>query len=382
MAKKLPKYVNAYRNKQRKNQKLYYYFRRENMKKGIPLPGNPDSDEFNIAYGEALARTSNMAVNTPTEIGAERIKPGTIAALTAHYLKSAAWLDLAKDTRQTRWPLLERFREQYGHLPFARLRPKDIEFLLSKISSPAMKDHWLRTIRGLLKSGIPVLLEDDPTKGIKVKQPKSEGHHTWTEAEIEQYRAHHPLGTQARLVLEFALESASRKGEIVRLGQQHLYRDSNGQWRIKIKRLKGSRDVDILVTPELQAACEAMPKTDLVYIVGQKGGALSKITLGHRFAEWATEAGLPKHCRLHGLKKSSMVGLALAGASAPELMAVSGHKSLAQAQRYIEAAFEHTELADAAIGKVRTKRGEKSTNTASGDLLTGPETRIKRGFPK
>jgi integrase len=239
MARKPPKCVNAYRNKQRKNQKLYYYFRREGMKKGIPLPGDPDSEAFNIAYGEALARTSNMAVDAPAEIGAGRIRPGTIAALTANYLKSVAWLGLAKDTRQTRWPLLERFREQYGHMPVALLRRDHIEILLSKIPSPAMKDHWLRTIRGLLKSGVPAMLGDDPTKGIKVKQIKTAGHHTWTESEIVQYRAHHPLGTQARLVLEFALESASRKGEIVRLGPQHLHRDTNGQWRIKIERTKG-----------------------------------------------------------------------------------------------------------------------------------------------
>jgi integrase len=226
-----------------------------------------------------------------------------------------------------------------------------------------MKDHWLRSIRGLMKSAIPSMLKADPTAGLKVKQVKTAGHHTWTEAEIKQYRAYWPLGTQARLVLEFGLQTASRKGEIARLGPQHLYQSGqNGEWRIKIERIKGSRNVDIPVSSELLAACQAMPKEGLAYIIGQNGKALSKITLGHRFAEWATEAGLLEHCRMHGLKKSSMVEIVLAGGSAPELMAVSGHRSMTVAQSYVEEAFNRPELADGAFNKVRTKRDGKPTN--------------------
>ena len=354
MAKIRLQYVNAFRNKNREDGRVRYYFRRGRTGKAVPLPGIPGSEEFMAAYGAALAVSSNA----PTEIGASRTTPGTVAALVVNYYKSSAWLDLAKDTRQTRRPLLERFREYHGDKRVALLRRDHFEKMLSVIPSPAMKDHWLRSVRGLMKSGVPSMLKEDPTKGLKLKQVKTAGHHTWTDSEIEQYRAYWPLGTQARLVLEFGLQTASRKGEIVRLGPQHLYRaGQNGEWRIKIERIKGSRDVDIPVSPELLAACQAMPKAGLAYIIGQKGGTLSKVTLGHRFAKWATEAGLPEHCRMHGLKKSSMVEIVLAGGSAPELMAVSGHKSLTVAQHYIAAAFERPELADGAFDKVRTKRG-------------------------
>ena len=69
------------------------------------------------------------------------------------------------------------------------------------------------------------------------------------------HREHISLGTQQRLVMEFALETTSRRGEVVRLGPQHV---RNG--RIRIERTHGSADVDIPMSPELQAACEAMPK--------------------------------------------------------------------------------------------------------------------------
>jgi integrase len=365
MARIRLQFVNSFVNKNRKSQRARYYFRRGRKGKAIPLPGIPGDEQFMAAYHAALAASTAMTTlispSSPSEIGADSTVHGTINALIVNYYKSAAWLDLAQDTRQTRRYLIERFREQHGGKRVALLRRDHFEKMLSEIASPAMKDRWLRAIRGLMNSGIPSMLAENPTAGLKVKRAKSEGHHTWTEAEIAKYRAHWPLGTQARLVLEFALESASRKGEIVRLGPQHLYRGQNGEWRIRIARTKGSRDVDIPMSPELLAAVQAMPRDHLTYIHSRNGKALSKITLGPLFRKWATEAGLPKHCRLHGLKKSGLVEIALAGGTAPELMAVSGHKSMAVAQAYIEAAFKRPELADAALGKVRTKRRKRQS---------------------
>ena len=70
--------------------------------------------------------------------------------------------------------------------------------------------------------------------------PETKGQHTWTDDEIEQYRACWPRGTQQRLVMEFALETTSRRGEVVRLGPRHV---ENG--RIRIERTHGCNDVDI-----------------------------------------------------------------------------------------------------------------------------------------
>ena len=101
--------------------------------------------------------------------------------------------------------------------------------------------------------------------------------------------------------MEFALETASRRGEVVRFGPQHV---KNG--RIRIERTHGSEDVDILMSPQLQAACDAMPRAHLTFIVTAYGRPRSKNGLGNDFAKWATEAGLPARCRLHGLKKGGM----------------------------------------------------------------------------
>jgi hypothetical protein len=182
MARIRLKYVNAFINKNRKDGRVRYYFRRPGMK-AIPLPGIPGSDEFMAAYGAALAATSNA----PVETSANRTTPGTVAALVANYFKSAAWLDdLAQDTRRNRQAMIERFRDKHANMRVALLRLFYFEKMLSEITSPTMRYHWLQAIRGLMKSGIPSMLKEDPTAGLVAKLPRTDGHWTWTEAEIGQ----------------------------------------------------------------------------------------------------------------------------------------------------------------------------------------------------
>ena len=118
------------------------------------------------------------------------------------------------------------------------------------------------------------------------------------------------------------------------------------------------------MSAELQAACDAMPKSHLTYIVTAYGKPRSKYGLGTDFAKWATQAGLPARCRLHGLKKGGMRRLAEAGNTAHELMAQSGHKTLTEVQRYTEDA-DQKRLADSGYAKRRQRtKGAMMLQTA------------------
>jgi integrase len=342
MARIKLKYVNGFVNRDRKSERVRYYFRRRGQK-AIPLPGLPGSEEFMAAYAAALATIPDE----PSEIGASRTLPGTINALIVAYYKSDEWRNgLQEDTRRTRRRIIERFRAKHGDKRVALLRREHIEKMLAEIEKRSAKRHWLKAIRGLLRFAIPTMLKADPTEGVaSIKPLKTKGHHSWTDDEIAQYRAHWPLGTQQRLVMEFALETVSRRGEVVRLGPQHV---KNG--RIRIERTHGSEDVDIPISPELQAACDAMPKSHLTYIVTAYGKPRSKYGLGNDFAKWATAAGLPARCRLHGLKKGGMRRYAEAGNTPHELMALSGHRTLSEVQRYTSA-VDRKRLADSGMAK-------------------------------
>jgi len=339
---RLPPYVHAFVDR---HGRARHYLRRPGAKP-VPLPGLPWSPEFMAAHEAALGTAAPQQ-----EIGASRTMPGTINALVVNYYKSGSWLhELEEDTRKTRKRIIERFREKHGDKRVALLRQDHLLKMLDEIEKPSAKRHWLKAIRGLMRSAVPSMRRDDPTAGIaNIKLPKSRGHHTWTDDEIGQYRKHWAIGTQQRLVMEFALETMSRRGEVVRLGPQHV---RNG--RIRIKRTHGSRDVNIMMSPELQAACEAMPKEHMTYIVTAYGKPRSKYGLGNDFAKWATEAGLPSRCRLHGLKKGGMRRFAEDGATTHELMAMSGHKTLSEVQRYTDE-IDREHLADQAMAKKRNR---------------------------
>jgi integrase len=289
------RFVNSFRNKSRKDGRVRYYFRRGRGGKAIPLPGILGDEQFMSAYHAALASTSN----SPPEIGADRTAPGTINALVVNYYKSDGWNRLDEETRKTRRRIIEPFREKHGDKRVVLLRQDHFVTMLGEIEKQSAKRHWLKAIRGLMKSSVPVMRRDDPTAGIaSIKLPKTKGHHTWTNEEIAQYRRYFPLGTQQRLVLEFALETVSRRGEVVRLGPQHV---KHG--RIRIERTHGSKDVNIPISDELQAACDAMPKAHMTYIVTAQGKPRSKYGLGNDFAKWVTEAGCPPAVVFTGLKR-------------------------------------------------------------------------------
>jgi integrase len=333
------KYVRPIRSRHG-NGKLYWQFRRGGQKH--MLPGLYGSDEFLTAYNAALASIPNEVA----EIGSSRTEPGTVNALVVSYYKSAEWQALNPGTQRIRRPFIERFRVANGNKRVALLQRENIETMMAALTNLHARRHWLQAIRPLLQSAVPTMVKIDPTEGIKgVRLPKSKGHHTWTDDEIQQYRDYWKLGTQQRLVMEFALETFSRRSEVLRLGPQHI-RDG----RIHIKRVHGSKDVDILVTPELQAACDAMPKDHALYITNMHGAPRSVEGLGTAFAEWATEAGLPKHCRMHGLKKGGMRRLAESGVTAHEIMANSGHHKLSLVELYTADA-DRKKMGDAGMRK-------------------------------
>src|SRR5262249_15706111 len=155
------RYVNAFANRNRKNSRVRFYFRRRGQK-AIPLPGRPGSEEFMAAYAAALAALPQTA-----EIGASRTLPGTINALVVAYYKSDAWTNsLTEDTRKQPPGMIERFRAQHGDKRLALLRQEHIEMMLAAIGKASAKRHWLAAIRGLMRSSVPTMRKDDPTAGI------------------------------------------------------------------------------------------------------------------------------------------------------------------------------------------------------------------------
>jgi integrase len=363
MARIRLQYVNKFANKDRADKRLRYYFRKRGHK-AIPLPGMPGSEEFMAAYQMALEALPDAKI----EIGEQRTVPGTIDALCVSYFKSSDWTVLANDTREARHRIIERFRLKHGSKRVSLIEEKHLVKIMNNIDALSSRRSWLKAIKHLLQHSVPLMRKDNPaTKIEQVKLPKSKGHWTWTDDQIATYRTHWKLGTKQRLVFEFALETVSRRGEVVRFGPQHCYVGSEGERRIRIQRTHGSDDVDIPMSDALGEAIDAMPRqtaingiVPLTFMHTERGKVRSKKALGNDFAGWVKLAGLPDQCRLHGLKKGGMRRGAEAGLTSHELMGQSGHKSLAEVERYTKAANKK-KLADSGAAKLRAAaaKGQK-----------------------
>jgi integrase len=177
------------------------------------------------------------------------------------------------------------------------------------------------------------LLRNDPTLAIRVKMPKSDGYHTWTEDEIAAFEALHPIGSKPRLALALGLYTAQRRSDVVRIGRQHI-RDGV----LTIRQQKTGATLMIPVHADLGRIIAATPTGHLTLLITKNGRSYDANVFSAEFRSWCNAAGLPQRCVFHGLRKAALTRLADCGCTAHEIAAISGHKSLAEVERYTKRA--------------------------------------------
>jgi integrase len=321
---RLLRYVQAWVD--RRTGRPRYRFRRRGFPK-VKLPGVPGSAEFMAAYQMAMATAA-------TAIGIKRNAPGSVAYVVAAYLDSQSHFGrLAPGTRAIRRAILERFREAHGDLPFAIMPPKFIVWLLDQ-KRPHVARNWLKALRALCRFAVALdFRADDPARDIKLAPIKGDGFHTWTDDEIAQYEAHHAIGTKARLALALGRYTMQRRSDVIRIGRQHI---RNGE--LYVTQQKTGVALVLPVHPALAAIIAATPGDHLTFLVTKRGKPYNGKDFSEAFRAWCNEAGLPVRCVFHGLRKAGLTWGADQGWSTHELAAWSGHKTLAEIQRYTKAA--------------------------------------------
>jgi integrase len=334
------KYVNEYRDR---HGVVRRYFRRPEQP-AIALPGAPGSREFMEVYNAALAQ---LRVR---EIGKDRSVPGTINAAIAAYYTHNKFLALADSTRKMRRAVLERFRADHGGKRIATLAREHVVAILGK-QKPFAAHNYLKALRGLMEFAAAIgLRKDDPTAGIERVKAKAGRIHTWTEAEIAQFEVKHPIGSRARLAMGLLLYTGQRRSDVIRMGPQHIRDGILFVRQQKTSMAKADEVLEIPIHPELARIIAASKGGNLSFLVTGYGAAFTSAGFGNLFRQWCDEANLHQ-CSAHGLRKAACRRLAEAGCTAPQIAAISGHKTLAEVQRYIAAA-DQARLARQAVGKI------------------------------
>src|SRR5262245_45234604 len=123
---------------------------------------------------------------------------------------------------------------------------------------------------------------------------------------------------------------------------------------ITIVQQKTGAEVFVPLHPALARSIKAGPAKG-IYLVGDKNGRpLTARTLPDWIVPASMAARLPAECVAHGLRKAPLRRLAEHGATSKEMQAISGHRTLAEIERYTRQA-DQRRLAKAAIGTLPDK---------------------------
>lgn len=380
MKRFLPEHVSRYKDR---HGKWRYRYRRKGH------PGGHFTAEFGTDEWRAeLAAfdAGGVQVSSP-----KRHAPGTIGHLILRYASTPIRLGPSAVTQGKVRAVLERFSLEHGHRQVADTQFEHIDKILERAAikstvqtakgpRPVGGIHAARKLRKelvrLFDFAIKVrLIKVNPAaqaERIKQGPGKKKGFHSWTEAEIEQYRARHPLGTKPRLALELILWTGQRRSDAQMLGP-----DDIEDGRFVLEQGKTGKVLGLKVAQQLLEAIAAMPPLPegaQTYLISQTGKTWTRASFGNAFRRWCDAAGL-EHCAAHGLRKANARRMAELGHSNPALKAVGGWSRDEEVGIYTAAA-EQKKLADRAIGDVSAW---ELSNRANDGSLTASQTPGKEG---
>ncbi len=325
-----------------------YYFRRHG--KRTALPGLPGSQEFMQAYGAALAGQPPPRERRPAAL------PFTFAALAARYFGSPQYLALAPTSRTNYRRVIDSFLVDHGHRRVAQMSREHVDLIIGKLSNkPGAGIVLLKRLRTLVRYAMAIGWTDrDVTAGVRGY--RSREIHTWTEEEIAAFENYWPEGNCQRLAYALLLYTGQRGCDVHRMVWADIAGDT-----IRVVQQKTGAKLVIPLHSALRAALAMSRRDHMAILTTVYGQPFSLKGFGNLMSEAIAKAGLPARCKAHGLRKAAARRLAEAGASGNQIASITGHKTLAEVERYTRAADQ-----------VRLARQAMEKQEANANWQTGP----------
>jgi integrase len=367
------------------NVRIYY---RAQGRPKVRVRGMPWTADFMAEYEAAKGGDSTAS--------GKGITPGTWRWLcTRYFAECADYFRLDPRTKRVRRGILETTFDEliapgsprfFRDMPVSRMTANEIEVLRDrKVAFPESANSRVKAIRAVFKwaarkkgaDGKP-LAPNNPSRDVSyLKSNNPTGYHTWTLDEVRQFEERHPVGTKARLALALLLFTGQRRSDITRLGRQHVRDGKITLTQFKNRNLKPTRLV-LPVLSVLQAVIDASPCGEMTYLVNDCGRPFTDAGFGNWFRDRCVEAGVSG--RAHGLRKAGATITANNGATAHQLMAMFGWRTLKMAEQYTRAA-DQERLAESAMHLLDTREQTGTelcpTEASSGTFSTKTEAKSK-----
>jgi integrase len=332
-----PKIKLPYLQNYRSDGKLYFYVRR----KGRPLV------RLTATFGtDAFIAEYQAALDSEPPALQPRHGAGTLGAAINAFYGSADFANLKPNSQKLYRRILDPISVKHGHRPAATMPPQAATKIIEDIGAtrPGLANTTRKAMHRVMQHA---KIQPNPFAGITAY--KRGRYHTWTETELAAFEARWPLGTRQRLAYALLLYTGQRGGDVVKMRRQDI---SGG--RIHVVQEKTGKELWIPIMPELQAAMSAAPNSGMTLIGDQHGQPLTRDALTALMKRAAATAGLGPECVPHGLRKAVLRRLAESGGTVKELQSISGHVTLAEIERYTEAANQK-KLSVRAITKLKRR---------------------------
>lgn len=308
---------------------------------GPAMRAKPGTPEFVREYHDAQA-----SLRQP--------RAGTFMTIIAQYKAAPDFTGLAASTRRAYLAYIKLIEDEFGDLPVAALADRRVrgEFKTWRdtfAETPRKADYAWTTLARIMSFA--------KDRGIIATNPCERGGRLyvadrkdkiWTEEDIAAVLA--VASSEIQLALVLALWSGQRQGDLLRLPWS-AYETPY----IRLRQSKGGRRVAMPAGAPLRALLDATTR---------RGPLILTNTLGRPWTSDGFRTSWGKACEragvdgltFHDLRGTAVVRLAIAGASVPQIAAVTGH-SLKDVEAILDAHYlgRDIQLAEAAVLKLEAR---------------------------
>lgn len=229
---------------------------------------------------------------------------------------------------------------------------------VSKTIGRSQKNNLIKWIRGVLKLAIKrKLVKVNYASSVEKAGTTGGGYKMWTDEMWDRMTKCYPLGTKERLTFDLAGYTGQRRGDVYLLGWDQFLEpeDELPNGSLRVEQEKGNDGepyvAHIPILDELHESLEAAKAAGVLgskFFIRQdhKDEPYVKESFGNRVRKWLNKAGIPNGYSLHGLRKLCVCRLIERGCDPHDVMAVTGHQTLKEIDRYAKGYFREKKKAN------------------------------------
>ena len=300
--------------------------------RNIRLRESPGTAGFQREYANALQQIANVdrikkAAEAKRPVLAS-IKPRTFGWIAARYFGSGEFAGLDPVSQRRIRTIIESclqedFKgESMRDCPVSMLTAAKIKSLRdAKMDKKGAANKRLQYLSAMFGWAVEDgCMPGNPARDVKKLKYATDGFHTWTVEEVQQFERRFPIGTKPRLALALMLYLGVRRSDVVKLGPGMVKEGvlSLVPQKTRYKRLTISYKP---ILPELARIIHATKIGTESFLETARGKPFSVAGFGNWFRGRCNEAG-QQHCTCHGLRKAGATIAAERGATTNQLMAI------------------------------------------------------------